>query len=565
MTIYYVRPGPNDLTPYASGANDGSSYADAWRGLDNANFRTAANTVSDAVFHICGEHAALQSGATTYRFQVASGLSKRKPKIFRLDYPGDPGIIWGGIISTATWTETAPDSQIWTATMPFTTYDDEDACPYAIFFNGTERRELIRMTTSGDCDSTVDSFYVVNGSATCRIHLAGADEDPNGNKIMLAQYGHRILYRRSDVPMQHVRFYGGEWHPMGRMAMTDSGGSVTYQPHDVTWDGAVIEHGAKHLFPLYRTHGLEFRNCRIGKLSGHGAFYGYIPSYDDQGNTLTAAEARRPQYNNTNLTIENSKLHTIGVWKREDGHLIGLQALHHGRFVGVDMSWAPASFVWWHTNEALAYSENIRVEHCGVDNIWSGEGATATTAKPLRAFATESGTDAAATFATRTMDRCWVGGIAGTGIEPLHPQIAYRLQANNPGHNFVVTNCVAVDTPCGIAKPILAPYASYSGMIVANPAGHSTHNIYATLTANEWTTCSITGGELSGLTDEDEMFAVAASEIGALTTYLSKTNATNPAGSYRHFDGTAFETVLSPLSIDFGELSAEGVIVTEAA
>lgn len=546
----------------AAGAGDGSSYANAY-GITDTAARTLLDTVSGDTFWFCDEFAATQASANTYRFSVASGLSRRRPKIIRLDYPGHPGIIWGGYLSTATWTETATDSQIWTATMLSSAYDDENACAYAIFFNGAERRDLIRTETSGDCDSTPDTFYVTG--STCRIHLSGADEDPNGNKIMLAQYGHRILFRRTDAPMRHVHFHGGEWHPMARLSMTEASGAVNYMPRDCTWDGAVIEHGAGQIFPLYRTRGITVRNSRIGKVSSKGAFYVYIPTYDDQGNTLGAHDARRPRYNNTNLVIENTKLHTAGVWSRGDSHLIGLQALHHGRFIGIDMSWSPAAFVWWHSNESVAYSENIRVEHCGVDRIWSGEGANATTNKPLRAFATESGTDAAATFATRTMTRCWVGGIAGTGVEPLHPQIAYRLQANNPGHNFIVTNCVAVDTPCGIAKPTLAPYASYSGMTIVDPAGHSTHNVYATLTANEWTTCSITGGTLSGLTDEATMFAVAASETAALTTYLSKTNATNPAGSYRHFDGTAFETVLSPLSIDFGELSAEGVIVTEAA
>jgi len=535
-TEYFIRPGPNDKTPYASGANDGSSYANAWRGLDNANYRTAVNTVSDAVFRVCGEHAALQSSANTYRFQVAPGLSRRHPKIIRLDYPGDPGIVWGGYISSATWTETSGGSQIWTATMLSSAYDDENGCPYAIFFNGTERRDLIRKNTSGEVDSTADTFYVTG--STCRVHLSGADEDPNGN-IMLAQYGHRVLFTRADTHMKHVYFHGGEWHPLARMAMTDTG-APTYLPNEITWNGTVIEHGANYLFPLRRMRGMRWKNGRFGKISKTGVFYHLITTVDDQNNTLDGTDARRPRYNNTDHSIENCKAHTVGIWERGDGHIAGIQLLSNSRIIACDFSYAPNAVVFWHTNETTAVIENLRIEHVNVDKIWSGEGSGAATNKPLRAFATESGTDAAATFSNRTLSNCWVGGIAGIGLEPLHPQIAYRLQANNPGHNFVVTDCVAVDTPCGIAKPTLAPYASYSGMTILDPAGHSTHNVYATLTANEWTTCSITGGTLSGLTDEATMFAVAASEVGALTTDLSKTNAINPAGSYRHFAGTTF-------------------------
>lgn len=540
MTEYYVRPGPNDLAPYASGANDGSSYTNAFRGLNNATFRTLVNTTSDDVFWICGEHAALQSGTTTYRFSVAPGLSKRKPKIIRLDYPGDPGTMWGGYISTATWTETSGGSQIWTATMLVTaaSYDDEGTCPYAAFFNGTERRILARRATQGECDSEENTFYLTG--TTCRVHL-GAGEDPNGNKIMLAQYGHRVQYMRSDTHMKHVYFHGGAVHPLGRLAMTDGSG-LFLSPRNVTWNGQKILHGATHLFPLRRTRNLTVKNAEVGKLAGHGAFYAYITTVDDFGTTLASTEARRPEYNNKNLRIENTKLHTIGVYSRQDGHLVGLQAIEMFTLRGADLSWAPSAFVMWHSNEPVCRCSEIHLSYVGMHHIWSGEGAAATTAKPLRAFATESGTHQDADFSNRTLEYFWIGGIAGVGVEPLHPQIGLRLQNNNPNGHFVVQHGKVVDTPCAVVMPQNAPYLYYDDIEVINPAGHSTHNVYATVEANQWTTAHADGFTFSGLADPAQFFALRGltAETVALTTYLSQTTVTDAAGSYRFFGASTF-------------------------
>lgn len=563
VTEYYVRPGAADQVPYASGANDGSSYANAWQGLNNANFRTAANTASNAMFWICGSHRALQGSPTTYyNIPIASGVSRSKPKIFRGDYPGDPGSVWGGYIPSGSWTSLGGDVFTVTAQVANTSYDSEAGVHYAAYLDGTTERILTKVASSAACDATANTFFLDTGS-TIRVHL-GSGETPTG-KVMFAQYGHQFQFTRADAPLVFVHFHALRIIPMARMAMVDIGGT-SYIAKGITFSGCRVTQGAKNLFTLRRASEWQFETCELGHVSNDGVIYAKTTARDDANNTLASGSTRLQIYNTHRLGVYGCQMHDAGMVYSSgtaDSHLVGLQAIDESSFLGNDWSWSRAPYVHWHTNEAEAIQDNIEVAYNSVHHLHNG--VSADTSTKVRGIATESGD--AGNFSNRRIHHNWIGGLASMTVTPTYPPHALRGQsavslANAPEYygNKVV------DMPIGICMPSNAPYTNYHDNIVVDPTGH-TISRYALGQSGLYATSICDMNTYSGLTDEATMFGNAGvNESSAPSSAVSKTNWINPTGSYRFDVNSTFDAIeLSPLSIDFGAESAAGVIVAEAA
>ena len=84
MATYFVRPDASH-----GGANDGTSYADAWQGYSSINWTTLRGDVN--TIYVCGTHG---------RWQILSKTNNGNLTTARGDYPGDPGVIDGDTLQS---------------------------------------------------------------------------------------------------------------------------------------------------------------------------------------------------------------------------------------------------------------------------------------------------------------------------------------------------------------------------------------------------------------------------------------------------------------------------------
>lgn len=176
LTDVYVRE------PWlATGNNDGTSYADAYRGvgeLDGLN-------ISGKQIWICGlqQHRPTSAAARASTIDLGSGTSAAQKTIIRFDYPGDPGVVWGGYrLDFGTWVQQgSPNTNVWvnsfvSGSAPNAAYKeiDVDSTP--------ESAALTKVADIATCQATADSFYTsgtdigvnIGGDPTDKIHLSAS-------------------------------------------------------------------------------------------------------------------------------------------------------------------------------------------------------------------------------------------------------------------------------------------------------------------------------------------------------------------------------------------------------
>jgi parallel beta helix pectate lyase-like protein len=90
VAIFYVRP--NQGGSYGSG--DGSSYANAWNGIESVNWdRLNAAGVASTLW-VCGTHKRrMQVPSADYGGPAFTGARRYDGLVIRGDYPGDPGVL----------------------------------------------------------------------------------------------------------------------------------------------------------------------------------------------------------------------------------------------------------------------------------------------------------------------------------------------------------------------------------------------------------------------------------------------------------------------------------------
>jgi hypothetical protein len=551
VTEYWIRPGPNDQVPYASGADDGTSYANAWRGLDKAAVRTALATASNAVFWICGNHRAKRSGTSTYDIPILGGPAKNSPKIIRGDYAADPGVVWGGYIETGSWTNVSGD--IWTGTTLVSTenYDAETGVGYAAYINGSTERILTRVASSAECDALVDSFYLTPATSVVRVRL-GASENPTNN-IMLAQYGHRFIFTRADARITFLHFHGLTMYPLARLAMNDLSGT-SYSPRGLTFSGCKILYGSKKLMGFKRASEIRIENTELGYVADEAPIYLFTSDRDNFNNSLGLDQSRIQIHNSHRVDVLNCNLHHSGsFWRSQstDSHLIGIQAADESTFIGNAGYYGRAAIVHWHSSSAYARMDDIEIAYNSIYDLHNG--ISATTSTVIAGIRTES--IDAGDFSNRTVHHNWIGGLATLSVTPTYPPMAYRCQsalslANAPECSYNV----AVDMPVGIVMPNSLPYANYHDNTVVDPTGHSIVR-YALGRADTYATNICDENNYSGLTDEATMFGNSGNnEFSAPSTAVTKTNWTNVAGSYRFDVNSSFSAGSALLRPDGGYL-----------
>jgi hypothetical protein len=90
VAIFYVRP--NRSGPYGSG--DGSSYVDAWNGLESVDWDRLNAAGASSTLWICGTHRRrMQVPSADYGGAAFTSERRYDGLVIRGDYPGDPGVL----------------------------------------------------------------------------------------------------------------------------------------------------------------------------------------------------------------------------------------------------------------------------------------------------------------------------------------------------------------------------------------------------------------------------------------------------------------------------------------
>jgi hypothetical protein len=136
-STWYVRPGVYAVfnhdtgnpvgTPGVYGQQDGTSYDNAWNGTFSILWGEGGVESGDTVF-ICGTHLYTASNDNFTAYQALnyiseSGYSDQFPIVIRMDYPSDPGVLWGvcrnAINGGPTWNGPDINGVYWTSNLTY--------------------------------------------------------------------------------------------------------------------------------------------------------------------------------------------------------------------------------------------------------------------------------------------------------------------------------------------------------------------------------------------------------------------------------------------------------------
>lgn len=247
---WYVRPAGGGY-----GNEDGSSYANAWDGLENIVWGSGGVQAGDSLY-VCGLH--LRNFAQTPGAIIitvgASGSGEDSRITIRGDCPGDPGVIWGGaIMSHEDWVDEG--SNTWSITLPKNLYSGwffEDVTP-------DSWTVLDKVSSVDDCKATPGSFYSENYVYGSKLYVHSSD---NGNPTGRIT-GNRLGYRFIIDETHHITWLNLKFYSIYRFL------DFTATPPDyvtyMKWENCTFWYGEKLIFFFKEgSHHLEFIGCDIG-------------------------------------------------------------------------------------------------------------------------------------------------------------------------------------------------------------------------------------------------------------------------------------------------------------
>jgi len=173
---WYVRPEGGSY-----GAENGTSYANAWDGLKKVVWGNNGVKAGDTLY-ICGLHLKeYKAGLTTVDRTITpvggSGDSSRVT--IRGDYPGDPGIIWGGsLLKHEPWVNEG--SNTYSITLPMDMWTDwffEDV-------TASGRTVLTKVGSLAECQSRPGSHYSSNYQQGSKLYIHCSNNGDPTNRIV---------------------------------------------------------------------------------------------------------------------------------------------------------------------------------------------------------------------------------------------------------------------------------------------------------------------------------------------------------------------------------------------
>ena len=344
-TDWHVRPAGGNYS-----AEDGSSYENAWKGLENVIWGSGGVEPGDTLY-VCGTHIYTSPGGVPASLNIASGVSGNHITI-RGDCAGDAGIIWGaGYSNKSPWQDQGNGTYYSVDT------GSTNHVKWGVFEDPSDASATLLLPASSvhDCKDNAGTFYT-NGSRAMYVHRNdGADPT---NSVAIGRIGYRLgTTGDSYLTFRNIM-----------MIAIEEGLNFHNSEHDITIDGCTIkwnEAAGVSYGAGTNVHNMIVNNCTISycregilALSGPNGLYNFewanntihhcgypaewFPSGDRHcmgtqdsssgivsGNELYACQHGLVFYANnqdqiiTNITVKNNYIHdmnpgTYGISFRGD-------------------------------------------------------------------------------------------------------------------------------------------------------------------------------------------------------------------------------------------------------
>jgi len=276
---WYVRPAGGSY-----GAEDGTSYANAWDGLPNVKWGSGGVQPGDTLW-VCGLHLLTATnlgdvGQNHLIFPI-SGTSESARVTIRGDYPSDPGIIWGAYkIAYSGWTYEGNNTwsiSVRSGHQPDWVFQDVTANSWVV---------LTMVSSIDQCKSTPGSHYFGD-----RLYVHCSDNGNPTGRICANSFGYiiRVGYQNKQyITIKNLKFYQfncGIW------------GDET--PSHLRWEGCVFAYAGSDMFYFMTgSDYMEVVNCDLS-WAKNGIMCWELSDQNKTG----------PRY----FTLSGNVIHDIGV------------------------------------------------------------------------------------------------------------------------------------------------------------------------------------------------------------------------------------------------------------
>lgn len=242
---WYVRPTGANFT-----AGGGTSYANAWKGLENVVFGSGGVQSGDSLY-VCGTHIMelMVNRSDQGDITIPSGIDSSHYTVVRGDCQGDPGIVWGSYIPK------------------YGSWEDEGNNTYSIslaggthagmifeYIDGDYGQLLTRAYSLNETMSTNGSFYSADYVGWSRIYIHRTDNRAPNDNVYLNRYGYEFK-----IP-QGGRYITFQYLTIANMYRwvdsLGSGDDVSY----IRWDGCAFRYDEG---PMLRTDGSDIHHLDI--------------------------------------------------------------------------------------------------------------------------------------------------------------------------------------------------------------------------------------------------------------------------------------------------------------
>lgn len=314
---WYVRPGvygttiggDNHPVPTVGfyGAQDGSSYANAWNGITSIVWGGAGVNPGDTLY-VCGLHIySYKTWTATYYKQAMTDCTVSGFTV-RMDYPGDKGTIFGGVFNYAD---------------PQSGWDGPDA-------NGVYRQKIgnLHQQTFEVHGSTITRMnqktnvtwtdgpgeYYLSPSNYVKMSDGSA---PLTNTVASYEYGWAInLNKQSNIVFQSCNFISDQPTGWGGVTMLKPSYTNGIASNHITWTNCTI-FDSDTLWMYPDEDDWSFLNCEMARMPS--AIYTIL---DSQGHGAQRLIVKGCYFHDTATTeYPSSDGHSVGI-QGGDGHLV---------------------------------------------------------------------------------------------------------------------------------------------------------------------------------------------------------------------------------------------------
>jgi len=348
--MWCVRPAGGSY-----GKEDGSSYQDAWDGLQNVVWGPGGVEAGDTLY-VCGLHLRTRTGGSAWEIfrPGVSGTGEDSRIIIRGDYPGDQGIIWGaGIMAHEPWVDEGDN------TWSITDVGTPNSMWYFEDITADSWKVLDKVDSLEECKATPGSYYSPDYTIGSRFYVHASDSGNPTGRIAANRLGYHMTQNDIHyITWLNIKFYAiYRWVEYGT-----PNGFVTH----MRWENCTIWYG-EFIHFLFRNHNHhnEFINCDVGWAKNGIGFAEYPIG---SGSTGDGSEPH-------DFIIRGCKIHHIGIpYGTSDSHAVAGQGSRNIIIENNEMylTGTGVTFYCYNTSQAI---KNITIRYNWIHDTHSDWGA----------------------------------------------------------------------------------------------------------------------------------------------------------------------------------------------